>query len=273
MISGLLDSLKVALSDDYNIPDSEYKKLSGIFTNKGLSDVAGSLLVLPQFINCVIKNNVVFPVTYKYLINLWKKDYSDFNFTSTILPLITNKVIKMVKATEKEYSKDTVTKSFDDEKVNDRYLVIYSTDLLNGLVSEVSEVIKPYRVENTSISESALPNGNVSKGVKDLYAKLSKLLKEFSIGVEFESYVLDADINVSTANFILKDTSKYSCSDKDVYKVFKKYLKEKNIKEIEAYIESSKELFVGLSLNSGYKPLEIADEIYLAVKELEVDYV
>ena len=55
MISGLLDSLKVALSDDYDIPDSEYDKLSGIFTNKGLSDVAGSLSVLPQFINCVIK--------------------------------------------------------------------------------------------------------------------------------------------------------------------------------------------------------------------------
>ena len=106
-----------------------------------------------------------------------------------------------------------------------------------------------------------------------MYAKLSKLLKEFSIGVEFESYVLDADTNVSIVNFIIKDTSKYSCSDKDVYKVFKKYLKEKNIKEIEAYIESNHELFVGLSLNSGYKSLEIADEIYLAVKELEVDYV
>lgn len=273
MISGLLDSLKVALSDDYNIPDSEYKKLSGIFTNKGLSEVANDLPVLPQFINCVIKNNVVFPVTYKYLINLWKKDYSDFNFTSTILPLITNMIIKMVKATEKEYSKDTVTKSFDDEKVNDRYLVIYSTDLLDGLISEISEVIKPYRVENTSISESALPKGNVSKGLKDLYAKLSKLLKELSIEAEFESCVIDADTNVSTANFILKGTSKYSCNDKDVYKIFKKYLKEKNIREIEAYIESSKELFVGLSLNSGYKPLEIADEIYLAVKELEVDYV
>lgn len=273
MISGLLDSLKVALSDDYDIPDSEYNKLSGIFTNNGLSDVANDLFALPQFINCVIKNKVVFPVSYKYFLNLWKRDCSEFDFVKVLIPLLSNKIIRMVKVTDREYENDKIVKSFDDERVNGKYLVLYGTDLLDKMVSEVEPIISVYRKEDYSVNESTLPKTNTPKGLKDLYGKLSKLLKEMDIDIEFESFVLDADSDVIRVNFIISKTSKYACNDSEVYKIFKKYLKEKNIIEIESYIEGKNELFVGLGLRNGYKPLEIADEIYLAVKELEVEHV
>ena len=96
MRSGLLDSLKLALSDSYSIPDSEYKKLSGILLKNGLSD-SGFETGLVPIICALIKRNATLPASLDYVQSIWETDNVKFNFVKMIVPMVRDKVVLLRK--------------------------------------------------------------------------------------------------------------------------------------------------------------------------------
>lgn len=264
-----MDSLKLVLSDSYNIPDSSYKKLSGILLDSGLSEDAFDSGIV-QLIHIMMKNNLTFPISLNLLKSFWNSEGVAFNFVHSLTPLIVDGVIKLKKVKRDKFLSDVVMKGNDEyEEERDLYVVVYSTDKFDSLYNSFEDVLK-----SGKISEGVTFNSNIPKKIKSVFDKASKLITEFGINIREESYVNDEVTGTSKINLILSNTSEYSCNDSVIQRTAKKFIgKVGYVSGVEAYIDDTTELFLSIDLKMKEKiNMDLAYGISSFVKELEVNY-
>lgn len=264
MASGFIDSLKLVLSDNYEISDSDYKALSDILLEAGLSDRAfDSGLV--QLIHLMIRYNHRYPISLTFLKELWEYENISYNFVKMLGDLLREGVISLRKVKRETFFKsDNITKSNTEELDKDIYIVIYGSQKFNSVFSKFNDILNK---RSSSLHEGA----GLPKKYQDLVDKTIKLLKNISILVSVESFTSDSALGVASLSMILSQTSKYKYKDKDIQRIASKWIKGREIKSVESYKESNSELFLGLDLiNSESSFLRLADSIYSFMEELEV---
>lgn len=266
MVSSFIDSLKLVLSDKYNVSDSDYKTLSDILLNKGLSeDALDSGLV--QIISLLISKGYRFPISLDFLRELWSSENISYNFVKMLSGILKSGIISLRKVKrETVLSNNSITRSNTEDLDRDIIVVVYGSPVFNEILSEFEKVLhKPQE-----LSEGVIPN--IPKKLSNIVAKAAKLLKSLGINISIESYTSDSVLKVARLNLVLDDTSNYACGDNFILKTAKKYIKGKSIKGVETYKEDSKSIFLGIDISlvdSDYSLL--ADEIYSFVEELEVE--
>jgi hypothetical protein len=266
MASGFIDSLKLVLSDKYDISDSDYKTLSDILISKGLSDGAfDSGLV--QMIYLMIKYNHKFPISITFLKELWEYENISYNFVSMIGSLLKSSVISLRKIKrENFFTNDSITKSNTEDRDKDIYVVIYGTASFNEVFAKFKEVLND---NNSPIQEGVL---NLPKKYQSIIDRAYKMLKNLGVSISLESFVSDSALGTSRINVILSQTSKYKYKDRDIQRIASKHIKGKAVKSVESYKESDDELFLGVDVYSSESDFRsISDGIYSFVEELEVE--
>lgn len=264
MASGFIDSLKLVLSDKYDISDSDYKALSDILISNGLSDRAfDSGLV--EMIYLMMKYHHRFPISITFLKELWEYENVSFNFVKMIGDLMKNNVVSLRKVKRDTFFKsDSITKSNSEDLDRDIYIVVYGNDLFNSVFSSFDDILNKKSPVHESVS--TLP-----KKYSDMVDRTSRLLKSLGVKIEVESFVGDSTLGISRLNLIISDTSKYSLKDRDVQRTAKKHIKGSFVSDVESYKESESEIFLGIDLDNreiNYKGL--SDNIYTFIEELEV---
>lgn len=270
MKSNFVDSMKLVLSDSYNIPDSSYKRLSGILLNSGLSeDTFDSGIV--QLIHVMMKNKLTFPISISLLKSFWNMEGVAFNFVHTLSPLVVDGVIKLKKVKRDKFIKsDAIMKGndeYDDDK--DFYVVVYATEKFDSIYNGFEDILSKEK-----ISEGAVIGGGVPKKLKNILDKTAKLLNEFSIDIKEESYLNDDVTGIAKINLILSNTSEYTCKDNVIQRTAKKFIGKLDcVTGVESYADSETELFLNLDLKIKEKiNQDLAYAITSFVKELEVNY-
>ena len=264
MASGFIDSLKLVLSDKYDISDSDYKTLSDILISNGLSDRAfDSGLV--EMIYLMIKYHHRFPISITFLRELWEYENVSFNFVKMVGDLMKNGVVSLRKVKRDTFFKSSnITKSNSEDLDRDIYVVAYGSELFNSVFSSFEEILN----KKISVHESV---SMLPKKYSDIVDRASRLLKTIGAKIEIESFIGDSALGISRLNMIISDTSKYSIKDKDVQRIAKKNIKGSFVSDVESYKESDSEIFLGIDLDSkevSYRGL--SDSIYAFIEELEV---
>lgn len=264
MASSFIDSLKLVLSDSYEISDSDYKTLSDILLNKGLSDDAlDSGLV--QIVYLMVKNNVRFPISMAYLKELWETENVSYNFVGMISGILKSGVISLRKISKDVFFKSDNISKVDNEDDQDLYIVVYGSPVFNEILDGFSSVLN----KSSAVSEGVV--FNAPKKVSDIVTKASKHLKSLGVTIDVESYTNDSALGIARLNVLLNSVSNYMCGDKVIQRIAKKYIKGNAVKDIEAYKEDESSLFLGIDIVLGANLAGIADGIYNFIEELEVE--
>ena len=267
MKSNFTDSIKLVLSDNYNIPDSSYKKLSGILLRSGMSESALDSGIV-QLINIVIKNNLTFPISLNLLKSFWSTEGVAFNFVHTLSSLVVDDIIKLKKVKREKFLRDDIMKGNDEYDDRDLYVVVYSTEKFDTIYKGFEEILK-----TGEVSEGVSFKDNVPKKFLNVFNKASKLLNEYNVPLKIESYIYDDVTGIAKVNMILSNTSEYGCKDNVIQRVAKKYIgKVKGVVNVESFIDSPTELFLNVDLTVKEVSNDLAFAISSFVRELEVDY-
>lgn len=274
MKASFIDNFKLLFSDEYKVSDRDYKALSDTLMSRGMTEEAFNNGLVP-LVKIIIDNSIKFPVSLSYLKILWEKDYSSFKFIDMLSGLIKQGYIKLIKVS-KSSSMDIMGRDIEtdiDNELgvsNDKLLVVEGSDILSNIVKEFEKFI----TEKKRINESAriLEATNMYPSyVKDFVNRLNtRYLKEFRINVSVESYV-DEDIKDSLS-LIFSNTSDYTIKDKEIKKLADKYVKKVSIvNDLEAYKESSEELYLGLDLTKSKDLKPLLEPIYKFIDDLELN--
>lgn len=274
MKSGLVDSLRLALSDSYNIPDSDYEKLSGILLANDLSEYGFESGLVP-IINLLIKYDIRLPISLEYLRTLWGIDNISFNFVKMIVPMVKDGVVSLRKVKrEKFISSENIAKGEGElEENKDVYVTVYPTEKFNSIFNTFHEVLT--NKSDEIISEGAtISSKDLPSNIKNLILKTGTLLDKLHMKITEESYVEDEIAKTAEMNFIISDTSDYNCKDSDVLRVAKKHLlKVKSVKSVDAYIENTTEVFLGVNFSVKEASADMSNAIFKFMEELELNYV
>lgn len=268
MVSSVLDNLKLIFSEDYNMSDSDYKKLSDILLQNNLTGNAfdGGLV---QIIKLFHKRGISFPVTMNLLQDIWSSEYTKFNFVKMLSPLIRDGIIKIKKMSDKTLRSSTsilrLPEEPDGSGIN---VVIFSSDTLKRVVSSFNAILD----EADSRKEIPVTEGVeiVPSKVKGFIDKLNRTLSTLNISVSVESYMKD-DSGIEDINLLISGVSNYNVSSSDIQNKFKRSLG--RLGSIDAYKESRTELFLGLSIPIQKDYKDISVKIFNVLNDLEVNCV
>nr|DAQ48222.1 MAG TPA: hypothetical protein [Bacteriophage sp.] len=247
-VRGLENTLRLILSDSYNIPDSEYETLSGMVSNLGIADSDESYGMM-YLAYVMARDNITFPIRIKDLRFMWSKEGSVLNFTNILVSFSRNGFVKLAKV--------------------DSELVVKATDQLEELVFIFRDVIYLYSLP---VFEGVAVR-NTPKAVKNFVTNIQKELNDVKIFVELESY--DSD-DTERVNLIFKKVSDYTLKDKELEELVKKYIKtgERDVVDVESYRDSKSTLFVGIDFRAGTKNFNsVINNIDDLFDDLEMNYV
>lgn len=274
MKSGLVDSLRLALSDSYNIPDSDYEKLSGILLANDLSEYGFESGLVP-IISLLIKYDIRLPISLEYLRTLWGIDNISFNFVKMIVPMVKDGVVSLRKVKREKFisSEDIAKGEGELEENKDVYVTVYPTEKFNNIFNTFYEVLT--NENNETISEGAMISSkDLPSNIKNIILKTGTFLDKLHMKITEESYVEDEVAKTAEMNFIISDTSDYNCKDSDVLRVAKKHLlKVKSVKSVDAYIENTTEVFLGVNFSVKEASSDMSNAIFKFMEELELNYV
>lgn len=266
MVSSTQNSLKLIFSEDYNMSDSDYKKLSDILIQNNLTVNAfdGGLV---QIIKLLFDHKLSFPITLNLLQDLWSDTYVKFNFIKMLSPLIKDGVIKIRKVSKQTLSARTNISKLPEEPDTDITIVIYASNILENIFREFCIVLsskgKKGILEGTDIAPSK---------IKGFVNKLNRQLSSLNIITSIESYMKD-DIT-EDVNLIISGVSNYSVRSQDIQNKFKRSLGNVSyVDSVEAYKEGKDELFLGLSLKIQKDYKDLVPKIFNILNDLEVNYV
>lgn len=265
MISGFVDNLKLVLSDSYEISDSEYKTLSDILISNDLSDSAfDSGLV--QIITLMIKYNHKFPISITFLKELWEYENISFNFVKMIGSLVKERVITLRKVKRETFIKqDNITKSNKEVFSNDIFIVVYGSEKFNTIFNTFNSILNKQAQE---ISESVVIG--TPKKIVNVMTRLNKLCKSLNIRSKLESYEDDEVLGRYRINIEFNNTSEYKLKDSEILRNAKKNIKGKYVYELEAYMDTDTDLFLGIDVDRNSDLRDLADNIYRFIEGLEL---
>ena len=247
-IRGLENTLRLILSDSYNIPDDGYVTLSGMVSNLGIADSDESYGMM-YLAYVMAREDVTFPIRIKDLRFLWSKEGSVLNFTNILVSFSRNGFIKLAKIEDS--------------------LVVNSTEQLSELIFIFKDVIDLYSLP---VFESVAVR-NTPKVVKNFVTNVQKELNNVKIFVELESF--DSE-DTERINLLFKRVSDYTLKDKELEELVKKYIKtgERDVVDVESYRDSKSTLFVGIDFRAGTKNFNsVINNIDELFDDLEMNYV
>lgn len=269
MKSGFLDSLKLALSERFEVSDKDYKTLSDILLSKGLSSVAfeGGLV---KIMDILVANGEKLPISINYLREIWEREAISSNFVSMIGSLVKGGLLSIRKVSKDVFlSSDNITKSENEDMDRDLFVVIYGTKTFNDVFIPFKEVLT--RPNSSYVSEgvdlTALP-----KLGSQLLKKASDLLKNLDIILAVESFNFDELEGSIAVNLNVKRVSDYTYSDSQLMRSAKKYLK--GARSIDIYKESKRECFLSFEFDNhldSRQMHDLSEGIFQLFKELEVE--
>ena len=255
MNSGFVESLKLALSDKFNLSDGSYSELSDILLKSELSDEVFDTGLI-QLLSMLIRYDKNLPVNLEELNDLWSSEYLTINFSKTLIPLVKLGIIKLRKVNNNGTQTVSVTSTEKWDDLYNRFRDILSGNML-------------------MIEEGYLSNISVDNKLSEVLNKCAKNLNELHCKLELESISSDDVLHKERMNLIVSQTSEYSCKDSDILRLAKKYISKVNtVTSVEAYIEDRDTLFVGIEFdNSKINLSELPTALYKFVEDLEVNYV
>ena len=272
VISSLNDHLRLLLSSDYKISDSDYKLLSEILVSNDVESIAfDSGLV--QIIKILHETGLKFPMTINFLQYKWKENFIEYNFVKSFIPLVSNglfRLIHMGKETLKKRS-DTITYDMNLEEMNqEKFVVVYSTPEFDVLYDQVSEVLSKYKFKlNSYIGEEV---EIAPKKIRDSIEKLNKLLSRMSIKVSIESYIKDESVQEDEISLVISNISDYKMSNRDLEKFVRRYLdKVYYVMSVDAYKEVNNEMYIEITTKSQSSYSELTTALFNMINDLEVN--
>lgn len=247
----LQDTLKVTLSNSYEVSDSDLKVLSDTFFKCGLDTYVENTNFLLLFL-VMYSHGMDFPVKTEELQQEWEQSGYYMNLSDTVSPLIHDSVLFLTK-------KDGSPALGATEMVLDAYSVFCDV-LTNGTLD--------YGVLSSEYSEketfSVIPKEYEIIPEK-IYGNLLDELKS----VEIESYLRDSDTEIDTISLVMVPEDKISLTQKEVEKVFKKYLKNVNLLEYEVIVDSDSVCCIMQIYKDAYlDTIDIASDISLAMQDI-----
>lgn len=275
--SGLLDTLKLLLKDKYILSDKDYLSLSDIILKLNLVDVTEKG-ILTSLIFFMDKNNLKFPISYNFMKDLWEKSNSTVNFGSMLSQLVLDKLLSLRKLTpDTFFNSPNIDRHDIDKPGQEYYLVVFGTNLYNTLIKNISDAnLLKEKIENMGYLK-------LTEGVN--FGKLDSKYKKFVLNTinlirtkmfseaKIESFDYDSLKNEIDFNFIINipKTRKSNVKDKDLRRVFKKWVKGDFVIETDSYIDDGDNIFFTVKLDmrilsSSFK--SISDNIVYAVNEL-----
>lgn len=266
MASAFIDSLKLVLSDNYEVSDSDCKALSDTLLKAGLSDSSSFETGFVQIVELLVQYNQGLPMSLDCLKELWSSKYIPYNFVGMISELLKLKLISLKKVKRERFYKDSrIIKSNSEIPNKELYVVLYGTSEFENIISAFKRVLtKPSGI----IPEGA---GMLPKKYQDMVSRLGRQLKVLDIGVSVESYVYDPMPDKISLSLIVSRTSKYKYTDTDIQKLATRRIKGSGVLNVESYVESNSELFVGLEFtHSTVNISQLVSVIYSFIDELEV---
>lgn len=269
VVSPLKDSLKLLFSDEYNISDSDYQALSEILVSNNISEDAFSGGVV-QLVKLLYDNQVKLPVSLNYLQEVWSTSNMPIPLVKVIAPSIRKGTIKVRRVGKDMFFKHKTIVRASVEPEQKKYIVVYSTDVLDSLYNGFSSILSKYKKKVVSyiLTESV---SIIPKKVSHFVDKANKLLSVYNITIDIESYMKDLANNLEEINLIVSGTSKYKLTNKDIQKRTKGLRNVKCIHGIETYKESSSELFIGLTTSIETNYSDIPLQLFTFIEDLEVN--
>lgn len=263
----LSDTLNLILSDDYNVEDSDIKRLSSTFYNLGISD-NNELYGILFMIYSIAKSDITLPVSVGIFRDIWDSSGGvSLDFVSTLANFVKGGFIKLSKQKLDGGLSGNIT---GDESLESIIVFVNGTDLLNSCVQVFKDFIKSKEV---SIQEGVGVN-EVPSFVKTYIKRLYDVLDDLSVYVELESFS-DED-SVRRVNLNINNTSKYDISDSAIEKLAKSFIKngERRVVDVECYKDSSRILFLGIDFRKDTKDFNFScADIFNFIEDLEVNHV
>lgn len=274
VVSSLTDSLKVLFSGDYEISDSDYKKLSDILVSNNVSEIAFDT-GLVQIIKLMYDNGYTTPISLDLVRKTWSKENIQFNFVKMLVPLIKEGIIKLRKINCEVFKeKDFITKEPGEcFNGNELHVVVYGSKVFNSIFEGFKEILSNY--QKREITESVdIVNEGVSEPskVKNAVQSINKLASALRVNISIESYMKDDSTGVEEINLICSDTSRYTLKDSDIQKLANKFIKKVSyVSSVEAYKEGNSELFIGITLQAQSNYKDMVNAVYNLIYDLEVN--
>ena len=268
MTSSFIDSIKLVLSDTYLLSDSEYKKLSDIFIEAGLSEsIFDSGLLELMFLS--YKNQMYLPMSLDSLKDLWESQSVPVGFIKMLTQMVQTGAIKLIKMKkDKFYSDDRIRKSVHDPD-SDKIVVVRGTELYNNVFSKFTEIVD----KSNSLDSVTEGVSNMPKSLVGFISKTNSYLKKMRVIVSCESYNVDEALGIHTLGLILSGTSDYTCKESDIQRIAKKYIsKNNNVKSVEAHRDSKSELYLEIVLSKISNTFDLPLSVYSFIEDLELNY-
>lgn len=270
VVSSMKDNLKLLFSDEYKISDSDYNSLSEILISNDVSEIAfdGGLV---QIIKLLHETGAKLPITVNMLQYIWKSKLISYNFVKSLVPLVSNGIIKLRKVNRERLTSGKILHDLSLENLTqDKFVVVYSTQKFDVINKQFTEVLSKYKFELPYyISEgvSAEP-----QKVRAFIDRSNRLLSNLKIKLSVESYMKDDSEGVEEINIIASGTSDYDIKPSEMQRKSRQNLnKISYVISSEAYKESKNEIFIGLSLKiqSSYKELPM--QLFNFIQDLEIN--
>lgn len=279
MRSSFIDSLKLAFSDDYEIPDDSYLKLSGILIKNGLTEDVFDLGLI-KLIKVILRNRLEFPISINLLQKYWDVDGKAFNFVHTLVPLVKWGYIKLKRLDrDKALSNGVILGEFERDESIDSYVVVYSTDKLDEVLSVFSEVLSQYSNEYSAdddeILESVNPR-NLPSWANRTLDLIHQGLRNYDIDakVYFESFIPDEAVGRAEIGIVVTGADFDQVNKGIVPRNLKKNLRQENsIGVSDGYVDGNNDLYISLTVPLNFKAFKrLAEGILNTIKDLGGTY-
>lgn len=270
VVSSMKDNLKLLFSDEYKISDSDYNSLSEILISNDVSEIAfdGGLV---QIIKLLHETGAKLPITVNMLQYIWKSKLISYNFVKSLVPLVSNGIIKLRKVNRERLTSGKILHDLSLENLTqDKFVVVYSTQKFDVINKQFIEILSKYKFELPSyISEGV---STEPQKVRAFIDRSNRLLSNLKIKLSVESYMKDDSEGIEEINIIVSGTSDYDIKPSEMQRKSRQHLnKISYVISSEAYKESKNEIFIGLSLKiqSFYKELPM--QLFNFIQDLEIN--
>jgi hypothetical protein len=252
--SGFMDTLKLLLKDKYAMSDKDYMSLSGILLDLGLEDITekGLLTALVYFMD---KNNLRFPISYNFMKDLWEKSHLTASFKLMLSHLVIAKVVSLRKLnSETFFNSENINRHDIDLPGQDNYLVVYGTSLYKTLLQNISAANimkdKLTMVGYLKVTEGVSFSSLDGKYKTFVFNILNQIRTKLFTTAKIESFEYDSIKNIITFNFVIRiPESKRNLKNKDLLRIFKKWVKDDFILDIDSSLDDEDNVFFSLSLD------------------------
>lgn len=263
MASSFLDTLKVILSDTWEMSDSDYTKLSDIFISSGVSEFVLNSDVL-QLFKVVVKSGDKFPICLDYLKSLWDSYHLPATITDTIIYLVTNNQAQVMKVT----SKNTLSK-YELEGQYDEGSPVVPVVVLSPSMQEVFNQFY-YVVSQSAIIGESVVGMSIPKKISEIPLRIEKYFEGTSVQAQIESYFVDDVLGTADVSLLIYHIDTDDVPQSDCVRILNKHLSKcSGFKQADYLLEENDVCILLKVVVSEVSTKDMADSLAEAIMELQ----